>query len=486
MINVSAQYNTNIANGGHIEWQILNNGTAVPSIEEGSLNRVLYESASIGNVIARELNFTYYKGMTIDTTYPLVLQFRATGSTNSAWYDMGQYWVDTIETSPYTDKVKVKAFDALLKANVTYLRTGTWTATTDKAIVTAIASDIGVSIESGTATALNTSITISDTPSIGENGTTSMQMLSYIGVMRGGNWIINDDNKLQLITLFDEQGAGHDAVDIGDAVQDFDASPSETITGVCLWVNDNFYYRHPDVDDATWEGYGGRKLEASLPIGATQTLADDLYTALGGKSYYPYSAPVAWVDPKYQLGDKITIKNVASVICNQTIQLTALATSALSATAQEKLSSDYPYLTPQERKLAQTEQNVASIQIQSDSIQSTVSQMTEEGGVIYNLQTEVTQNANGIEAVNTRIDNTESYLRWDGSTATLSIGESTSPTEAQVSPDGFAVVQNGETILEAKGHKVTTTHFKATDTLTVGRYQWADEDSNGYTLFYIG
>lgn len=483
MINVSAQYNTNIANGGHYEWQILNNGTAVDNIMEGKITQTLYEQASIGNVIAKQLEFTFVKGTTIDVTYPLVVQFRATGSTNSAWYDKGTYWVDTIESSPYSDLVKVKAYDALLKANVTYMATGTWTATTDKAVVQAIAADIGVNIESGTATVLNTTIAMNESPSIGANGTTDMQMLSYVGVLRGGNWIINDANELELIRLFAEKDNGHAAVDIGDAVDDFDASPAETVTGVCLWVNESTYYRYPNVTDSAWEALGGRKIEAELPIGASQTRATSLYVLLGNKTYQPYSAPKAWVDPKWQLGDKITMHStnpVSSVICNQTIQLTALATSSLSAEGQNKLTSNYPYLTPVERKIAQNEaQTRASITVLGNEIQSTVQD-------VNGLRTDVNQNASGLEVVTSQVDEQSSYIRWDGANSTVKIGATDAPTEAQISPNGFAVVQDGEKILEAEGRKVVTKHFKATNDMTVGRYQWIDEGTGGFSLVYVG
>ena len=288
MINVSAQYNTNIANGGHYEWQILNNGTAVDNIMEGKITQTLYEQASIGNVIAKQLEFTFVKGTTIDVTYPLVVQFRATGSTNSAWYDKGTYWVDTIESSPYSDLVKVKAYDALLKANVTYMATGTWATKTDKTILDEIKADLGVAVEGQNTTPVSGTykqfvdnpISITEAPNIGVNGTTDMQMLSYLAVMRGSNWIINDSKQLQLLPLFDEQATGHDAVNIGDAVDDFDASPSEAIKGVCLWVNESSYYRYPypnPSNDANWEALGGRKIEADLPIGASQALAENLY-----------------------------------------------------------------------------------------------------------------------------------------------------------------------------------------------------------------
>lgn len=477
-------YDTLVANGAHFEWQIINGTTTLyENLISGSLSMVLYKQASIGNVMARQLDFEYYKeSISFDTTLPLQLQYRAVLNEDaSEWIDKGTYWIDKLEASPYSDKAKVTAFDAFLKANATWLESGTFTATTDYAIVTGIASDIGVTLDSDTDTLISGSpITISNAPSIGANGTTSIEMLSYIGVMRGGNWVITSDNTLKLIKLF----AVQESVDIGDAVADFDASPSEEITRVCIWAGDNQYYRSPSgLTDAQWEALGGRVLDAKCYIGGSQALADNLYTEFSGSTYYPYTTSKAWVDPKYELGDTITIKDVTSIISNQTMQLTALATSSLSADGQDISTSSYPFVSQTNREIAQTKQSVASIQIQADAIQSTVTQVNED---LTQVQTQVTQNATGIEAVTQRVDNSESYLRWDGATATLSIGESTSPTEAQVSPNGFAVVQNGEAILSAEGHVVTAKHLEATDTLTVGRWQWVDEGTDGYSLVFMG
>ena len=76
-------------------------------------------------------------------------------------------------------------------------------------------------------------------------------------------------------------------------------------------------------------------------------------------------------------------------------------------------------------------------------------------------------------------------MRWDGSTSTLSIGATDAPTEAQITPEGFSVVQNGEDILTAEGHVVKTKHLES-DTVTIGRYQWIDEGANGFSLVYAG
>lgn len=476
-------YDTLVANGAHFEWRIVNgNTTLYENLISGKLSQVLYEQASVGNVMAKQLDFTYYKeSISFDTTLPLQLQYRAVLDTDtSTWQDKGEYWIDNLEASPYSDKASVTAFDSLLKANATWLESGTFSATTDLAIVQGIASDIGVSIETDTLTALtNGPITISSVPSIGTNGTTSMEMLSYIGVKRGGNWIINSDNELELITLFDVRAS----VNIGDAVEDFDASPAEEITRVILWSGDNQYYKSPSgLTDAQWEALGGRVLEARDYLGGDQTEADALYTQFSGETYYPYTTNKAWVDPKYELGDTITIKDVTSIISNQTINLTALASCSLSAKGQDIANSSYPYVSLQQREIAQTKQSVASIQIQADGIQSTVTEISED---LSQTQTQVTQNSTGIQVLTQANNEQASYLEWDGTVPVLKIGVPNSDVHVEIEDDAFKVVDGANESVFGNG-RLTTDVIKARDEAQIGDWAWVDEGSDGFSLIYMG
>ena len=315
MISVSTTYQNIISNGGHYEWQILNNSNTISGdLKEGTVTQTLFEQCSIGNVIAGQLEFSFY-GSAIDPDNPCQLQFRAVGSSASEWLNRGIYYIDTIDKSPYSNVVKITAYDSLMKANAVWMPSGTFTNTTDRLIVEDIADRIGVQIESATQAILSNAIQINQAPSIGTNGTTMMEMLSYIGVLRGGNWIIDNSNKLKLIPLFSES----QTASVGDAVDDFDASPGEPIVGVCVWASENNYFRVPNVDDDTWAALDGRIIEAKCYIGASQALAQSLYNSFSGHTYYPYTTNKAWVDLKYELGDAITIKDVTSTICNQTI-----------------------------------------------------------------------------------------------------------------------------------------------------------------------
>lgn len=192
-----------ITQGGHYEWIIENGGESysLSHLASGTLTDAVYEKQSIGNVIPRQLNIKLWD-VEIDTTDPLVLSAKAVNVDGS--YDTsakGTYFVDTIATSPYSEYSEIVAFDALLKTEVPFMKSGDWSNPTDKDIVQAIATDIGVNISEDTLTILTPGLTVNEIPSIGDNGTTEREMLSVVGCMRGGNWIINDNNELELVLL---------------------------------------------------------------------------------------------------------------------------------------------------------------------------------------------------------------------------------------------------------------------------------------------
>lgn len=193
-----------ITNGGSYEWKITN-GSRVYGAENlsgGKLIDKAYEQLSIGNVIARQLELKMWE-VNLDPAYPIELALEATtyeGTTTTI--GKGTYFIDTIEASPYSDYAVITAYDALLKADVPYMKSGSWTATLASEVASQIATDIGVTIEEQTlAYIFSNPKTIDQVPSIGDNGTTERELLSVIAVMYGGNWIINDSNELELVQL---------------------------------------------------------------------------------------------------------------------------------------------------------------------------------------------------------------------------------------------------------------------------------------------
>ena len=222
-----------ILDGGQYEWKLTNGASEYGKAHfaDGSLSDGLYDVLSVGNVIARQLKLTLWN-VSLDTSEPVVLTLLKTDpdATVPTSVAKGTYFIDTYDTSPYSEYADIVAYDALLKAEAPFMTTGEWAATTDAALAAEIATRIGVTLNANTASMLNSSPkTINQTPNIGPNGTTIREMLSVVGVMRGGNWIINDDNELELITLLGKYDVAR-VVTI-DANGDFELVPYGLLQG---------------------------------------------------------------------------------------------------------------------------------------------------------------------------------------------------------------------------------------------------------------
>ena len=363
MIPVNATYDNLRDAGAGIEWRVTNGNSTfdITKIVDGKLSMSSMKNVSIGNCVASQLDLTLW-GSTIDASNPLVLQFRATSNTgsSSAWYNKGTFFVDTLEKDPYSEKTKVKAFDAMLKAEVGYMASGVWVNPTDKAVLDNIKSDMGVSVEgentnpvSGTYKLfVDNPTTLTNAPHIGENGTTDREMLSYIGIMRGGNWIINSDNELQLIF---PSATPDNTANVDLAVMKFASDDTLTVSKVRINLSDDTYYLAPsNITEEAWKELAGYCIEADLPIYGSQSIADALLTQYDGKSFIPYTAKSAYADPKYEVGDGIRFKKdstyYTTLIVDQTMTVNWLCKSDLSLEGEERVNSMYPYLSPRERQ----------------------------------------------------------------------------------------------------------------------------------------
>lgn len=446
-----------ILNGGYYEWEIANNGTTwgAANISEGCLSDGCFNQLSVGNVVARQLKLTLWN-VALDPAYPLVLtlkKIRGDGTVESI--PKGTYFIDTFGTSPYSEYAEVTAYDALLKSEAPFMTSGEWSAASDAALAAEIATRIGVTLDPVTSAYLSASpITINEAPNIGPNGTTIREMLSVIGCLRGGSWIIDDNNNLQLILLngtpdsvgivyigtdglfytddlinmpssasfvgFDANGDAqaipkaditdadevmyisrsgvcevdtygnikvispdYDTVVIGDEVIDLDVSPSETIKGVEVWAGSKTSYRAWDTDEyATWDDIDGAILVCSMPIMASQTVADNLFSQYEDFTYLPYKASGVYADPELPLGTRLVIKSSTVALTQRELNIDALASCGLSAEATKLAASYYPYLTPVERSLQKDiNNNYTAIQVQEGQIDSIVQTFNEQLGI---------------------------------------------------------------------------------------------------------
>lgn len=419
MISVSTTYNNIISNGGQYEWQIVNGANTYDktNIMNGTITQTQFQEFSVGNVVAAELNLNLWNTPSVDTSSPLSVQFRATnGSSNSAWYTKGIFFIDTVETSPYSEVTHITAFDAMLKAEVVYMKEGTWASPTTYQVLTQIATDLGVSIESATDTFISGNpITMSAVPDLGESGTTDREMLSFIGAMYGGNFIIDSTGELKLLRLYVSPS---NTAAVGDAVSTFDASPVESISKVRVWLDSENFFAFPELplqthtpEDITdhsndpicirayqfmdeWDALSGSLLDVDLPFYATYDIAKNIYNNFVGKTFTPYTANRTFVDPKYELGDGITIKDVTSIIANQELNINAIADSDLRIQGEEILNSYYPYISPIKKEVARNEAKTqASLSVLDDRITSEVQTRTESDD---ELRSSISQTAESI------------------------------------------------------------------------------------------
>lgn len=388
-----------------------NNTYTSANIVSGSLNEALYTECSIGNVTGKQLNLKLWN-VTLDTSSPIVLSV----SDGSSTMAKGTYFIDKYSTSPYSEYAEVTAFDAILKTEVVFMKEGEWAATNAATLVEEIADIIGVEVEAYTAIFGPLSSTIIDqAPSIGENGTTCRQILQTIGALLGGNWIINDANKLTFIPLFGRLTANHTrafpttaSYTIGDEVVNFDKSDAEPIVGIEFQANGGQAFRYPsDLTDEQWEALDGRILYNNLPFMASQEAVDAVgavYVASTGAAYgipyIPYSANTAFISPSASLGYIATIKDVDVYLTNRTINIDALASCDLSAETSRKAESYYPYISPQVREARQkAEENYAAITVLPTQI---MSEVYTKGETDERISTIVTQTASDITTTFTR------------------------------------------------------------------------------------
>lgn len=458
-----------ILNGGYYTWSFTNGGNTYTSanIVSGTLTDGIYTEASFGNCISRQLNLRLWN-VTLDTTSPIVLTCTAVASGGSTTnYAKGTYYIDTVSTSPYSEYTEVTAFDAMLKTEAVYMKSGTWTAKTDAVIVQEICDSIGVAFNSAIKSYFqNNPITIDQAPSIGENGTTMRQMLSMIGCLRGGNWIVNSGlvPSMVFIPLFGNMTANGTTYPtavttvVGDEVVTFDKSDAESIVGIEFQQNGGQIFRAPsNLTDTQWDALDGLIIQCNLPCMASQDAVDAVWNTYGtlGIDYIPYTADTVYLAPNTALGSIVTIKNTNVYVSNRTITIDSLGACDLSANPTKQVTSHYPYVSPQVREARQkAEENYAAITVNTESIVAEASARAEEDGnlsqqitsvqvtaeefsVWHTIQTGQTQSSATTEmqgeanaAVNAYDQTVQTYMRYSG--GTLELGESGSNFKAKL------------------------------------------------------
>ena len=474
-------YQTIEAGPHHVEYKLSIAGTDIPAsyIQNLSLEGALFSDYSIGHCDLRSANLTvqgnYHAGDEL-----IVYARIANATQQSEWIRFCTLIIFSRELVDDTYSV-MTAYDVLGKTEYQFKQTEVWQNMTFLEAVRSICTTIGATIMPAAESRIPSGTISSDPQSM-----TAREILQHIAAAAGANWCTRADGRLDLVpitvpTSVYSIAAGDTEINTYHQKQTYSAFVGVELEGESL------VYRSPSgLTEAQWTALKqtGRIMDG-VCYWATQEIADDILTMLTGATQFsPWSADIN-TDICAELGDGITIGNISSIYGYYSLDASGgRLFGEIGAHGISNIEYLQNYVSAIERKLLyQGQSTKASITVLDDRITSEVAELD---GDIVTVQTQVTQNSEGIQAVTQRVDESESYLRWNGDTATLSIGDSSSPTEAEVSPSGFAVVDSGEKILEAKGRRVTAKHIVSTETLTVGRYQWADEGTDGYSLFFVG
>ena len=158
------------------------------------------------------------------------------------------------------------------------------------------------------------------------------------------------------------------------------------ISRVNLSVDSDHYYTAGDDT--------GRAIEVTCPWG-TQEMANSILAAISGKTYQPYTATDALLDPAAEIGDAVTVGGYYSVIASINNLFDRACAPTISAPESDEIDDEYPYESKERREtnrqLAHTHSLItktaeeirlevkneidglsASIDIKLDSITSTV------------------------------------------------------------------------------------------------------------------
>lgn len=171
------------------------------TISAPKINRGLMSSPlSVGNCISATLNLSILTDDTILSSNPVVIMGRLTDDvTYSEWLEFGTFFINQRDDRSFDGLVTVDCFDAMLKANQSYL--GDEDTSADwpkpmKEVVEEVAYRIGVAIDP------RTKIMVGDDYMVPyPSGKTMIQVLGHIGACHGGNWIVTEENLLRLVPL---------------------------------------------------------------------------------------------------------------------------------------------------------------------------------------------------------------------------------------------------------------------------------------------
>ena len=224
MQTTSALYQSILSNGNHwYETRLVIDG--VGTYDEHQLFSVstniemLHGTPAVGSAVAQEINVEMLlPNEAIPAMAVLRPQVRICDATRqSEWLPQGVFYIDTRERSKNDnglDVLTIHGYDAMLKADQYFSSTTITGNSTDKQMVAAIASQMGISVDERTYPLMTHSYTV-PLPT----GYTCREVLGYIAAMYAGCFIISDAGKLRLVSMTDMPEETNYLIDnSGDAI----------------------------------------------------------------------------------------------------------------------------------------------------------------------------------------------------------------------------------------------------------------------------
>ena len=162
----------------------------------------LYSTFGIGNCCARQIDFDIYPQGTIPRQAQIEVFVRLVlGEQMSEWIPKGVFFFSTRKTDRVTGVLSVHGYDAMLKAEETWLDSSynaeNWPMPASTAVAD-IAARMGVAVDRRTV--LDAAFPV-QYPVDDEGDMTMREALGRIAVANAGNWIITDEGKLLLVGL---------------------------------------------------------------------------------------------------------------------------------------------------------------------------------------------------------------------------------------------------------------------------------------------
>lgn len=207
------------------------------------------------------------------------------------------------------------------------------------------------------------------------------------------------------------------------------------ITRVNLSVDRDHYYTAGDDT--------GRAIEVTCPWGS-QEMANSILASVSGKTYQPYTATDALLDPAAEIGDAVTLGGYYSVIADISTAFDRASAPTISAPGSDEIDDEYPYESKERREtnrqLAQTRSLISKtseeilLQVENEleglsssfsvQLESITSQVAGLDGQVSSIEQTVSSISSTVQGIDSQISSIEQKI--DNITLSVSNGESSS------------------------------------------------------------